>query len=69
MQNAQNLIWIDLEMTGLDPDNDVIIEMATIVTDSDLNVLAEGRPLPCTRATRSSPAWTSGTPASTARAA
>jgi len=41
-QNPQNLIWIDLEMTGLDPDNDVIIEMATIVTDSDLNVLAEG---------------------------
>ncbi|SFT73813.1 oligoribonuclease [Pseudomonas marincola] len=42
MQNSQNLIWIDLEMTGLDPDKDVIIEMATIVTDSDLNVLAEG---------------------------
>lgn len=42
MQNAQNLIWIDLEMTGLDPDKDVIIEMATIVTDSQLNVLAEG---------------------------
>lgn len=42
MQNAQNLIWIDLEMTGLDPDNDVIIEMATIVTDSELNTLAEG---------------------------
>ena len=42
MQNAQNLIWIDLEMTGLDPDNDVIIEMATIVTDSNLNTLAEG---------------------------
>ncbi|KXO84746.1 oligoribonuclease [Stutzerimonas stutzeri] len=42
MQNPQNLIWIDLEMTGLDPDNDVIIEMATIVTDSLLNVLAEG---------------------------
>lgn len=41
-QNPQNLIWIDLEMTGLDPDKDVIIEMATIVTDSDLNVLAEG---------------------------
>lgn len=38
----QNLIWIDLEMTGLDPDRDVIIEMATIVTDSDLNTLAEG---------------------------
>ena len=42
MQNAQNLIWIDLETTGLDPDNDVIIEMATIVTDSNLNTLAEG---------------------------
>ncbi|HFL6897643.1 TPA: oligoribonuclease [Pseudomonas aeruginosa] len=42
MQNPQNLIWIDLEMTGLNPDRDVIIEMATIVTDSDLNTLAEG---------------------------
>lgn len=42
MSNANNLIWIDLEMTGLDPDRDVIIEMATIVTDADLNVLAEG---------------------------
>jgi len=42
MQNPQNLIWIDLEMTGLEPDTDVIIEMATIVTDSELNVLAEG---------------------------
>jgi oligoribonuclease len=42
MQNPQNLIWIDLEMTGLNPDTDVIIEMATIVTDSQLNLLAEG---------------------------
>ncbi|MFC3608625.1 oligoribonuclease [Stutzerimonas tarimensis] len=42
MQNSQNLIWIDLEMTGLDPDTDVIIEMATIITDSELNTLAEG---------------------------
>ena len=40
--NKDNLIWIDLEMTGLDPDTDVIIEIATIVTDSDLNVLSEG---------------------------
>ncbi len=37
-----NLIWIDLEMTGLNPDQDRIIEMATIVTDSHLNVLSEG---------------------------
>jgi oligoribonuclease len=37
-----NLIWIDLEMTGLDCDNDVIIEIATIVTDKDLNILGEG---------------------------
>lgn len=37
-----NLIWIDLEMTGLDTLNDHIIEIATIVTDKDLNVLAEG---------------------------
>lgn len=42
MYSAKNLIWIDLEMTGLDPDNDLIIEMATIVTDSQLNILAEG---------------------------
>jgi len=37
-----NLVWIDLEMTGLSPDLDHIIEMATIVTDADLNVIAEG---------------------------
>jgi oligoribonuclease len=37
-----NLIWIDLEMTGLDTVNDVIIEIATLVTDKDLNILAEG---------------------------
>ena len=36
------LVWIDLEMTGLDPDTERILEIATIVTDSDLNILAEG---------------------------
>lgn len=40
--DKQNLIWIDLEMTGLDPNTDRIIEIATIVTDKDLNILAEG---------------------------
>ena len=40
--NDDNLIWIDLEMTGLDTDNDSILEIATIVTDKELNVLAEG---------------------------
>lgn len=39
---AQNLIWTDLEMTGLDPDRDRIIEIATIVTDKNLNELATG---------------------------
>jgi len=41
-QNANNLIWIDLEMTGLDTANDSIIEIATIMTDAQLNILAEG---------------------------
>ncbi len=41
-QDPQNLIWIDLEMTGLDPQNDFILEIATVVTDKNLNVLAEG---------------------------
>lgn len=42
MKNNQNLIWIDLEMTGLEPDQDRIIEIATVVTDAHLNILAEG---------------------------
>ena len=41
-QDPLNLIWIDLEMTGLDPERERIIEIATVVTDANLNVLAEG---------------------------
>lgn len=41
-QSMENLIWIDLEMTGLDTDRDCIIEIATAVTDKELNILAEG---------------------------
>jgi oligoribonuclease len=42
VQDAQHLIWIDLEMTGLNPETDLIIEIATVITDKDLNILAEG---------------------------
>ena len=42
MKNKQHLIWIDLEMTGLSPEADRIIEIATIVTDKHLNIVAEG---------------------------
>ena len=41
-QDSQHLIWIDLEMTGLNPDTDLIIEIATVITDKDLNILAQG---------------------------
>jgi oligoribonuclease len=42
MSKNDNLIWIDLEMTGLKPDSDSIIEIATVVTDKELNILASG---------------------------
>ena len=41
-KSEQNLIWLDLEMTGLDPFTDRILEIATVVTDQELNILAEG---------------------------
>ncbi len=40
--NDFNLVWVDMEMTGLDPDTDRIIEVAVVVTDSELNILGEG---------------------------
>ena len=42
MQDNTNLVWIDLEMTGLDPETDHILEVATVVTDSGLTILADG---------------------------
>ena len=42
MKSPDNLVWIDLEMTGLKPESDLILEIATIVTDKHLTVLAEG---------------------------
>lgn len=41
-QNESNLVWMDLEMTGLNPDRDTILEIATLITDNGLNVVAEG---------------------------
>ncbi|MGK0296681.1 MAG: oligoribonuclease [Gammaproteobacteria bacterium] len=41
-QSPDNLIWIDLEMTGLNPDTDYIIEIATVITDASLEIIAEG---------------------------
>jgi oligoribonuclease len=42
LSRKENLIWIDLEMTGLDPERNCIIEIATVVTDKELAVIAEG---------------------------
>ncbi|NWF36334.1 oligoribonuclease [Mariprofundus sp. KV] len=40
--NRHNLVWMDLEMSGLDPDRETILEIATIITDGELNIIAEG---------------------------
>lgn len=42
MKNAEHLIWVDMEMTGLDPATDRILEIATVITDKNLNILAHG---------------------------
>ena len=46
-----NMVWIDLEMTGLDPDRDVIIEAAVLITDADLNIIADGPDIAIQRST------------------
>ncbi|ARC53347.1 oligoribonuclease [Candidatus Riesia pediculischaeffi] len=46
LQSKKNLIWIDLEMTGLNPKEDRIIEIATVITDSQINILCEGPSIP-----------------------
>lgn len=42
MKDEQNLIWLDMEMTGLDPEFDRVLEIATVITDKDLNILEQG---------------------------
>ena len=42
MVNESNLVWIDMEMTGLDPENCLVLEIATIITDENLNIIAQG---------------------------
>ena len=42
VDKSKTLIWIDMEMTGLEPETDRIIEVATLITDAELNILAEG---------------------------
>ena len=65
--DPMNLIWIDLEMTGLSPERDRIIEIATVVTDKDLNILAEGPVLAVHQSDQLvRRVWTSGILASTA---
>ena len=44
MSKHDRLVWIDLEMTGLDPDHHVVVEVAALVTDADLNILGQGVP-------------------------
>lgn len=59
--NANNLVWLDMEMTGLDPDRDRIIELAMVVTDAELRMVAESPPGPCIRAMKFWPPWMIGT--------
>ena len=67
MAKGNRLVWIDLEMTGLDPEQERIIEMATLITDSELNLIAKARCLRCISPTLLWARWTSGVPVLTAK--
>jgi oligoribonuclease len=65
-QDQNHLIWLDMEMTGLNPDSDRIIEMAMVVTNSKLDVIAEGPVIAVHQPDAVLDAWTSGTRTPTA---
>lgn len=65
MAEGDRLVWIDLEMTGLDPEKERIIEMATIITDSELNVVAEGPVIAVHQPTACWMRWMNGAPTPT----
>ena len=60
MEKDKRLIWVDMEMTGLNPDSDRVIEIATIVTSLDLDILAEGPLSPYIKVMTCSHKWMSG---------
>ena len=60
--NENNLIWMDLEMTGLEPQINRILEMAAVITDPQLNVIAEGPVVAIHQDASISPIWTPGIP-------
>jgi oligoribonuclease (3'-5' exoribonuclease) len=60
-QDANHLVWLDMEMTGLEPERDRIIELAMIVTDSQLTTIAESTVWVYTRRMPASMRWTNGT--------
>lgn len=63
-QNDTHLVWVDMEMSGLDPDKDVVLEVALVVTDKDLNLVAEGPVLvvhQCATVLDAMDSWNKGT--------
>jgi oligoribonuclease len=61
-----NLLWMDMEMSGLEPERERVLELATIVTNADLEVIAEGPDLVVHQADEVLAAMTTGTPSTTA---